>query len=108
MPLTLHPDIDHISRIDLEQHVRLIQMRRLTAAITYYKGQNAKLQSSIDKNDRRLVAKYETLGKRLASLDKAIQAVEKLAVEIAELKNNKSQAQDLMVIMDPEVGDATE
>jgi len=108
MPLTLHPDIDRISRMDLETHIRLVQLRRLSAAMTYYQGQNAKLQSTVDKVDRRLVAKYETLGKRLTSLDKSLALVEKLASEIEELKNTRSQANDLMVIMDTERDDDAE
>jgi hypothetical protein len=80
-------------------------MRRLSAAVVYYEGQNAKYQSQIDKADRRLIAKYETLGKRLEAADKIIEAIEKLANEIQEIKNNREQNVEMIQYMDKESGD---
>lgn len=105
MPLTLHPDIDRISRIDLEEHVADLQRRRLSSAIIYYEGQNAKYQSAVNKADRRLIAKYETLGKRLITAEKAIEAIEKLANEIQEIKNDREQNAEMIQYMDKEAED---
>lgn len=105
MPLVLHPDLERISRLDLEAHLSLVQMRRLSAAVLYYQGQNAKLEAKVDQLDRRLAGKYEMLGKALATLDKAIEKVMKYKDEIEQIKGERGLNADQIQYIDTEQGD---
>lgn len=105
MPLKLHPDIDTVSRIDFEVRLATIQARRLTAAVTYYQGKNAKIQSKIDKNDRKLAGKYEQAGKTLALVDKNLEKLEKLIREIEIVKGERGLNEDQLQFIDTEPED---
>lgn len=86
MPLVLKPTIKDFSRAELEAHVEGIRTRRMAIAFDYQIGQQAALQTSMMKNERKYGAAIERLGKELITLDRAIDKVEARMDELTTLK----------------------
>lgn len=86
MPLVLKPTIKDFSRAELEAHVEGIRLRRMAIAFDYQIGQQAALQTSMMKNERKYGAAIERLGKELITLDRAIDKVEARMDELTTLK----------------------
>lgn len=86
MPLVLKPTIKDFSRAELEAHVEGIRTRRMAIAFDYQIGQQAALQTSMMKNERKYGVAIERLGKELITLDRAIDKVEARMDELTTLK----------------------
>lgn len=98
--LVIHTSIQDLSKLEIEAHILAVQSRRMVAAITYYRGANAKHQSAIDKDDKRLGTKYTQLGKKLAQLDKLILAIETLVRDIDGVKIDREQHAEKITTFD--------
>ena len=70
MSLILQPSFDEKSRAEIEAHIEEVRARRLTAAIEYRIGVNAKLDQEADKVKRKMTQHLTMLGKELVRFDK--------------------------------------
>ena len=104
MPLVLQPALPEQTRAEVEAHLEHVRAKRMSAAVTYYEGKNAKYQHESDKIKRQMSSQYDMLGKELAGLDKAIEKVEQRLVKIGALDTSLGLVSDMMVVLDPEEG----
>jgi hypothetical protein len=108
MPLIIHTSVADLTKTELEAHIMAVQSRRMVAAVTYYRGANAKHQSAIDKDDKRLGNKYVQLGKKLTQLDKLINSIEALVRDIDGVKIDRSQHMDKITVFDTDADETPE
>ena len=84
--LVLVKSIKEMDREEIEAHLSLIRMRRMSAALEYAAGKNLKLGKSADKVKQKLERQYDMLGKEIDRLDVMIDKVEQRMIEIESLK----------------------
>lgn len=105
MPLTLHPDLEQYDRETIENRISLIQVKRMSAAVTFYAGENVKTKKKISIFERRIAQELERLHKEFTLLDKYIAKVEARANKIEMLRNQLSQHGDALVLIPDEDDD---
>lgn len=100
MPLQLHPDLENLTREEIENRILLIQSRRMSAAVVFFSGQNAKTKKQISIFERRVAQELERLKKEFEMLDRYIAKVEARARKVDMLRNQLSQSSDDLVLLD--------
>jgi hypothetical protein len=83
--LVLQPSYDDKTRAEIEAHLDAVRARRMVAAIEYQQGVNLKLEHESEVSQRRVASKYAQLGRTLDTLDKSLERIEKLLVELETL-----------------------
>ena len=107
MPLVLSPSFDDHTREQIETHIAEVQARRMSAAVEYHTGKDAKLAHESSKIQQRIARQYEMLGKELEQMDRTIQKVEDRLAGLTHLKNELGMVSDMreMHTLDPEEED---
>jgi len=75
MPLILAPSFDDHTRQQVEEHLDMVRVRRLSAALEYAQGRMIKLEKEDGNLKQRLDRNYDQLGKSLKRLDTEIEKV---------------------------------
>jgi chaperonin cofactor prefoldin len=96
MPLVLSPSFDEQTRDQIELHIADVQCRRLSAAIVYHQGANAKLNFESDKLRSRIAKQYELLKKELDVLEKAERKVQDRLANMQHLSNELGLVVDMI------------
>lgn len=107
MPLVLAPSFDDHTREQIELHIAAVQARRMSAAVTYHTGKDAKLAHESDKIQAKIARQYEMLGKELEQMDKVIEKVENRLAGLTHLQNELGMVQEMreLHVLDPEEED---
>ena len=96
-PLQLHPELADLSPETIKQHLELVRVRRMTAAVTYFSGANARYEKRLGQLGRQLDRHYDLLGRDLAKLDLLIDKVENRANTIEMIRQDEGLTQDMVV-----------
>lgn len=96
MPLVLKPSIGDFSRSELEEHLTGIRMRRMAIAFDYQAGQQLELEKSKSRVERKYGEGVTSLGRELATLDRALEKVEKRMDALTALKQEHGLLADLI------------
>lgn len=75
--LVLQPAIDRMSREEVEAHLEEVRARRMTAAIEYQIGTNAKIDRANTVLGRRMEQQYQMLEKEILKLDSLDEKIQK-------------------------------
>lgn len=103
MSLILAPSFDEQTREQIELHLGNIRARRMSAAIEYNEGVQAKLHHESDKVQARHARAYEMLKKKLDTLAKSLDAAEDQLAKCESLRQELGLIHDL--IEDGQTGD---
>lgn len=95
MPLILSPSFDDHTREQIETHIAEVQARRMSAAVQYHTGKDAKLAHESDKIQNRIARQYDMLGKELEQMDRIIEKVENRLAGLTHLTNELGMVSDL-------------
>jgi len=104
MPLVLAPSFDDHTREQIETHIAEVQARRMSAAVEYHTGKDAKLAHESSKIQQRIARQYDMLGKELEQLDKVMEKVENRLAGLTHLKNELGMVEEMreMHVLDEE------
>lgn len=102
MPLILAPALTDHTRKEIEAHLAEVRARRLTAAIHYHAGRNAKLSAQTDRINKRIALRYDQLGSAIIKLDQLDAKITQLLTEIGTLEQERDFTQEQMVFVNTE------
>lgn len=102
MPLILAPSYDEQTREQIEHFLEGIQARRMTAAVEYHQGKQAKLHHESDKIQAKVEKAYATLLRRIEASDKADAACAEALAKCEALKQELGLVMDMIDLDDPQ------
>lgn len=94
MPLELVKSVHEMDRAELEALISVVQAKRMTAAVHYHAGVNAKLDHLATVARRKVESKRELLGKAIEGLDKALDRVTRYVDDLQILMHEYELAED--------------
>lgn len=94
MPLVLAPSFDDHTREQVEQHLEIVRIRRLAAAMEYQQAKQTKLEAEGNSIANKLERNWEQLGKTLARLDRELEKAEEYVAKCTMLKTELGLVQD--------------
>ncbi len=92
--LVLAPSFDDHTREQVEEHLEVVRMRRIAAAVEYASSRMTKLENEEGSLGARLSRNYDMLGKALDRLDKDMVAVETYLQKCEMLKSEMDLVHD--------------
>jgi hypothetical protein len=98
MGLILQPALTDLDRQAVEQHLEVVRNRRLSAAIVWQQGENAKQQHQLTVVQRRIEQVSGQLAKAIERLDKADENVTKYLEKLTTLLQEHGLIADLIAI----------
>lgn len=94
MPLILAPSFDDHTREQVEEHLEVVRMRRIAAAVEYATSRMTKLENEEGSLGSRLSRNYDLLGRALERLDRDLDAVETYLQKCEILKSEMDLVHD--------------
>lgn len=98
MPLILAPTFDTQTRAQIEAHLGVIRTARMSLAVQYHAGEQARLQHEAASVDKKLAKQYELLQKDLIKLEQLDNRCEERLAKCAALLEELGLVIDLIEV----------